>query len=278
MEITVRKILLSFASILGIASIITFISTDLFTSPLTTTSILLLVGVGLFVGTKYSTDKPAELATSILGGFAIIVGSLYSVATLASGPIMITLSLVILSVIFGFAAYITQTDKQLVTTKQVKILFLLISIITISLIVVDTTTGDLQNEVIFYENIQIENDEYGQEYIIGEVTVSTQTPLPQRIGYDNAVRYEACVTGINTSTIANSSAEEEEMNAMLSNIQFRYNSPNQILYNSYTSKLEFPSYAVDVIQMADVTISSVPVETSETCPESTDEPTITILT
>jgi len=279
MDITVRNILIWVASILGAGAIGTFLSTGVFNSPITVSAVLIAIGAIIFVGTTKTDDRPVEIAGTVLSAFAVIIASLYSVMQLTSGTIMITLTLTILAIVFGFAAHTFQTDSPLLTPKQVKIAVIIVVIIAVSIIAVDVAAGEPQQTVTLYDSIEQNNSaDYGPEYVIGEVTFTNPSPLPQRLGYDSRVTYQACLTGVSASDMTNDSRQQQELERHFNNVHLSQTSTNQVIFDSYTSEIGFPSHIVDMLEQGDVNATEVSVVTAETCPDETEDPQITVIT
>lgn len=282
MDINTRSIILAFATVLGIATLISFIQIGIFKSPLTTSAVVLAAAVGTLLVTYQTGDRQIEVTGTILGGAGITIAVLYSVLQLASGSIVLTLSLGFLSVMFLGVAYIIQSDEELIQPVHLKIAFGVTLILAVLIIGIDVTMAAPHVEVTQYDTIQQAPPEngYGSQYTVGEVVITNDALLPQSVNRDEMPANQACLTGVEASHLTNDTEEAQHLNREFQNMHLSYDTPYDPLlsYESHQSQLRFPDHFARMIEQSDrYELSEITIQTSEECPETTETPTVTIL-
>lgn len=282
MDINTRSIILAFATLLGIATIISFIQIGLFSSPITTSAIVLAAAFGILLVTYQTNDRQIEVTGTILGGAGITASVLYSVLQLASGSVVLTLSLGFLSIMFLGVAYVIQSDEELIQPVHLKIAFGVTLVLAVLIVGVDVTMASPQVEVTQYDSIQQSppEDGYRSQYTVGQITVTNNALLPQSVPRDTIPSTQACLTGVEASQITNDSEEARRLDQEFQNLHLSYNRPYDPLfsYESHQSQLRFPEHFARMIEQSDAyTLSDITIQTSDECPDTTEKPTLTIL-
>lgn len=161
-----------------------------------------------------------------------------------------------------------------------KIGFLILGGLTVLVVGVDVTMAAPQQTVTVYDSLQHDTSEqrYGPEYSVGEVVITNPSFLPQPIEADGRLTYTACVTGLDTSAIAEGEpGEEQRIKEELRDVRLVSHSSGTMLFTSEEFELYFPSDITHMMEETDVEPTSVPVVTGTDCPSGGESPTVTVL-
>lgn len=282
MDINARSIILTFATVLGVATILSFIQVGLFKSPITTSAIVLAASVGILLVTYRTGDREIEVTGTVLGGVGITAAILYSVMQIASGTLVLTISLAFLTTMFLIVAYIIQSDDEIVQPSHLKIAFGVTVILAIIVVGVDVTMATPQVQITHYDSVQqtTTGERYHSQYVVGEVVIKNDAPLPQEVNRDAVPSNRACLTGVEPSALTNDSEEANHLQNEFQEIRLAYSTPYEPLmsYGSHQSHLRFPDHFARLISQSDAyELSDITVQTADSCPDSTDDPTLTIV-
>ncbi|AEH60911.1 hypothetical protein Mzhil_1054 [Methanosalsum zhilinae DSM 4017] len=271
MDINIRTILAGIGGLTGIGAVISFLQTDLFSSPLTTTIALIAVGTLILAITYRTADRAIKNVGVVLCSFSVIASLLYGVTSLTTGALMITLTLAILSAGFLFAAYISQTDRNILTQRNLTVL----SIIFMSLFVLTATVDALMGEPVYELELkdtitEVEPTNIRSTYIVGTVTITNPSYLPLHAERQS---YQACLTGLDLGDIE----DAEQIKEALRDITLRSEPVPDPIFTSAEADLIFvPGFAVR-LEEAGISITDIPIVGSTQCPQATQEPQLTII-
>lgn len=275
----VKTLLAGIGGLTGIGAVVMFVQTELFTSPITTSLAVIAVGFAVLGVMRQTEDRELEFTGVILCAVSLIAGVLYSVLQLTTGSLTITIALGFFSAIFLLAAYLSQTDQEFVTKRNTKIaaiVFILLAVGTAGMdVLMGSPTYELElNDTVMKEPMD-ERTPYGVEghqYVLGTVTVTNPSFLPQEVDRPN---YRACLTGVNFEGADQKERFDERLQK---DLPVYTTGLDRYITGTQTVKLSLNSGLVpDIESQTNTKVTDYTVQMKANCPESTEDPTITVI-
>lgn len=272
MDINIRTILAGIGGVTGIGAVISFLQTELFSSPVTTAIALMAVGLLILVITYRADDKAIRNIGVILCSFSIIASVLYGVISLTSGTLTITLTLTILTIGFLAAAYISQTERKILTQKKLTVISVIFLCLFAFTAIVDAVMGEPEYNLELEDTItEVESTDYRSNYIVGTLTVSNPSFLPLDTERQS---YRACLTGLNLS---NKIENADEIESVLGGMRLQTEQIPGPLFSSTKVNILFSTGFVSHLEEAGVSVTDIPVVEDTRCPDSTEQPQLTVI-
>lgn len=274
-----KTLLAGIGGITGIGAVILFVQTDLFTSPITTSISVITVGFVVLAALAQTADRELEIVGVILCAVSLVSGVIYSVVQLTDGSLTITIALGLFSILFLFAAYMTQTEKQLITRRNTKLVAGVLVVLAVCVAGADMFMGsptysfDL-NETVTEEQIEDQSPyrPSGSQYVLGDLTIRNQSFLPQET---ETPHYRGCITGVEFNE---NTEQGERMTRIQQDVPIYTTQIDQYITGTQTAKIVINRGIVeDIEHLTAREITDYRVQQATTCPDSSEEPTITVI-
>lgn len=247
------------AIVATIAVVVFVLNVEFGYSPVSKVALVVLFLSGIFALTQRTADQQLTLL-----GYGVIVTSGIAlffdiVNTFDSGNTVTVVGLLaIAAILFGLRTRLDD-DNRFVTGRQALAAVGVLAVLTVLILSVDVVTGGLAYELQLQDDVTAPDSRHG-ELRVGSVQVTNPTPLPERV---EAPTYAACTAGDWSSYRRDPPEPGEEPPPVRANLNV------QDGYNEHV--LSFGSRTYPVVLYLDGTDlggDSVPVERTESCPET----------
>lgn len=252
MKIKTETILVVLAIILGLISTSLFIASGLFKSPITDSMLIVSFGSVVLYFTRRTGEDVIIKGGQVIFSLTSVLSVFYFVTQLSLGQIALSATFAAFTVILLMSAYYYTRDQVVLTEKRVKIFVIIIVLVFAIVSVVDVVSGTPNVETSINDNQTAERQEFRHK--IGTLKITNPSLLPQK--YDGYPEYDTCLTGVEFS---------EDRAPQTTDTTTYSNKPDIIVRNASADMMV--SYPVDNLE-------EVNVETSDECPDSTDEATV----
>lgn len=176
------------AILTAMASTMTFISADVFNSPITESLLVVLITLSIVTVSYYYEDDTLIFISQIIFTLSTIISSYYLLTTFFSGQLLISGFLALVTAILLVSIYAYQKEERYLNYERTKIIVVAILVLFIIVSVADLTT-EVQTETNINNEIEVADSDF-EEYSIGQVKIKGSV-LPMT--YESENEYSACL-------------------------------------------------------------------------------------
>jgi hypothetical protein len=216
--------LLLVALLIATYSVITFTSSELFSSPITVAVLVIFIGFLPVVLLKRTTDTVMIYAAYLVLSLYSISSAIYLVSRLSLGEaVMSIVSLMIAGTILA-GVYVIRQDSIILTQERLIAIMVVLGLSSVGLATVDIVSEEPQEELV-----KVEQEETEEGIVIAEVRATNPSILPKT--YDSK-SYQACIS-------EEMSGQDERIRPR--NIAYTEISDNEVVIGNKTEKMVIPS-------------------------------------